>query len=157
MSMLPSLSGLSGYGTQSSMSSMGMGGSPVQAVTHYSLTGIPGMAGGYAYPPGSEMTRFMDSINAVVSQASAGPYGGSIVDWAQGLATQAALKKSLGGGSTAGGSSLGGSSLGGGTSAAGAASQLGGGGGGSGALVTQLMSIMQQLQPLMAMLGVQGQ
>jgi hypothetical protein len=147
MSMLPSLSGLSGYGTMSSMSM----GSPVQAVTHYSLTGIPGMAGGYAYPPGSEMTRFMDSINSVVSQASAGPYGGSIVDWAQGLATQAALKKSLGGGSASGGTSLGG-----GTSAAGAASQLGGGGG-SGALVTQLMSIMQQLQPLMAMLGVQGQ
>jgi len=146
MSMLPSLSGLSGFGTMSPMSM----GSPVQAVTHYSITGIPGMGGGYAYPPGSEMTRFMDSINAVVSQASAGPYGGSIVDWAQGLATQAALKKSLGGGLTSGGGSTA-AGLGGGTSAA----ALGGGSGGS--LVTQLMTIMQQLQPLMAMLGVQGQ
>lgn len=54
--------------------------------SQFSNTGVPGMMGGYAYPPGSEMTRFMDSMNNHVAAVTKGPNGESVVDWAKNLA-----------------------------------------------------------------------
>jgi hypothetical protein len=39
----------------------------------YSYTGIQGLDGGYAYPPGSYMTQFMDQINNTMANASMMP------------------------------------------------------------------------------------
>ncbi len=57
--------------------------------SNYAGTGIqlPG-GGGYAYPPGSDMARFMDGINNQAVGATQGPNGGSVVDWAQSLSAQ---------------------------------------------------------------------
>lgn len=62
-------------------------------ISSFSTTGVPGLAGGYAYPPGSDMTKFMDNINQTVAAADQGPGGVSVVDWANGLAAQAAQRK----------------------------------------------------------------
>lgn len=53
--------------------------------SQFTYTGVPGFTGGFAYPPGSQMTQLMDGLNNQVAAATQGPYGGSIVDWAQGL------------------------------------------------------------------------
>jgi hypothetical protein len=62
-------------------------------MSHFASTGVPGLTGGFAYPPGSDMASFMDNINNTVTAATRGPNGGSVVDWANGLAAQAAQKK----------------------------------------------------------------
>jgi hypothetical protein len=63
------------------------------SISNFASTGVPGMTGGFAYPPGSSMTTFMDTINNTVSAATRGPNGVSVVGWANGLAAQAAQRK----------------------------------------------------------------
>jgi hypothetical protein len=41
----------------------------------FSYTGVPSLTGGYAYPPGSPMTLFMDQLNASVANASSAASG----------------------------------------------------------------------------------
>jgi len=41
------------------------------------------------------MTSFMDNINNTVAAACAGPSGGSIIDWANGLVQQAQLRQQM--------------------------------------------------------------
>ena len=86
------------------MSSLGMPGAvpgmqvaaqPQQAggLVSFASTGIPGLNGGYAYPPGSEMASFLDNLNGTVASASHAPDGSSIIAWANGLAQQAAIRQ----------------------------------------------------------------
>lgn len=88
--------------------------------SQFSATGVPGMNGGYAYPPGSAMTQFMDSINNTVAIATAGPGGGSIVDWARSLAA-------------------------GQNQSAGVGPQSAASGGGMGGLLTQIVTMLMQI------------
>jgi hypothetical protein len=63
-------------------------------MTSYNATGIPGLTGGYAYPPGSSMTQFMDGITGMANQATfSGANGQDTVSWAMGLAQQAQANK----------------------------------------------------------------
>lgn len=84
--------GLQGYPQNPYMM---MGGNPVSQPSQFSASGIGNLGGGgYAYTPGSEMTRFMDDLNGRVSAATKAPDGvSSVIDWANGLAQQAALRK----------------------------------------------------------------
>jgi hypothetical protein len=52
---------------------MGMGSYYSAQRTMFTYTGIPGLSGGYAYPPGSYMTRFMDQLNNTLANASMMP------------------------------------------------------------------------------------
>ncbi|MCE3235852.1 MAG: hypothetical protein K0Q50_2032 [Vampirovibrio sp.] len=72
-----------------------MPATPMQQFSQFAATGIGTLDGtGYAYTPGSEMTKFMDDINNKVALATRAPDGvSSVVDWANGLAQQAALRK----------------------------------------------------------------
>lgn len=54
--------------------------------SQFNNTGVPGMMGGDAYPPGSSMTGFMDDLNNQVASATRGPNGESVLDWANNLA-----------------------------------------------------------------------
>ena len=54
--------------------------------SQFSKTGVPGLNGGPSYPPGSDMTKFMDGLNNEVSSVTKGPNGESVVDWAKNLA-----------------------------------------------------------------------
>lgn|GEM_PF-4904571 len=64
--------------------------------SNYAKTGVTSITGnGYAYPPSSSMTSFMDNINNTVAAACAGPSGGSIIDWANGLVQQAQLRQQM--------------------------------------------------------------
>jgi hypothetical protein len=64
------------------------------SLVSFGSMGVPGLNGGYAYPPGSEMASFMDSINSTVAAATVAPDGSSdILTWANGLAQQAALRQ----------------------------------------------------------------
>jgi hypothetical protein len=114
----------------------GMGGSTMGYQANYTLNGVPGIGGGYAYPPGSDMCKFMDGINQTVNNACASPTGqGSVMDWANGLAMQAQMG---GMGGTSGMSGM--SGMGG----------MGGGLGGSlGQLQSMLMYMMSMFQQLM--------
>lgn len=59
----------------------------------FNATGIPGLTGGYAYPPGSSMTQFMDNVNGLAGRATRMDNGQDVVSWANGLAQQAQLRK----------------------------------------------------------------
>lgn len=61
--------------------------------TNYTSTGIAGLTGGYAYPPGSTMTQFLDSVNNTAAAAMVGPNGQDVVSWANGLAQQQQARK----------------------------------------------------------------
>ena len=70
---------------------------PTLKPSNFTTTGIPSLSGsGYAYPPGSEMNRFLDGLNQTTAAASTGPNGQSVIAWAQGLADQAAQRKASG-------------------------------------------------------------
>lgn len=56
--------------------------------SNYSTFGVPGLTGGYAYPPGSEMAKFMDGINNTVAAASS---MGSLLGGAMGNAGAAGV------------------------------------------------------------------
>lgn len=62
--------------------------SQVPQVPGYSSTGVPGLNGGYAYPPGSPMTQFMDNLNTTTKAAT-----GDVMTWANGLLYQAQQRK----------------------------------------------------------------
>ncbi|WP_373531811.1 hypothetical protein [Vampirovibrio sp.] len=62
----------------------------------FNANGIPGLTGGYAYPPGSSMTQFMDNINGITASATRGADGQDVISWANGLAQQAAQRKQQG-------------------------------------------------------------
>lgn len=112
--------------------------SPQPVFSNFYQTGIASLTGGYAYPPGSDMVKFMDDINNTVAAASSGPSGGSIVDWANGLAAQAQQRQALAA-----------------QQAAASASSMMGGAGGTGG---GLSGLMQMYQMLMSMMGsLQGQ
>jgi hypothetical protein len=68
---------------------------PPQANMMHSFagSGIPNFNGGFAYPPGSEMAQFLDHLNGTVASATRGPDGGSVLNWATGLAQQAAMRQ----------------------------------------------------------------
>lgn len=66
---------------------------PAGGMVSFASTGIPGLTGGYAYPPGSEMSNFLDGLNGTVAAATRGPDGSSVIAWAQALAQQAALRQ----------------------------------------------------------------
>lgn len=97
--------------------------------TNYTQTGIPGVSGGYAYPPGSPMSQFMDGVNNTAIQATRGPSGENVVSWATNLAQQAQARKQATG-----------TSLVSGTGGSAAAGSSGG-------------ALMQVLQTLMTMLA----
>ena len=59
----------------------------------YNATGIPGLTGGYAYPPGSSMTQFMDNVSSLAGRATRLENGQDVVSWANGLAQQAQIRK----------------------------------------------------------------
>lgn len=61
--------------------------------SQFSKTGVSGLNGGPSYPPGSDMTRFMDGLNNQIASVTSGPNGGGVVDWAKSLA--AGAKKPL--------------------------------------------------------------
>jgi hypothetical protein len=97
MSSISSLSALSGYSSllQASSASSTSALQSDSLTTSFASTGIPDLTGtGYAYPPGSEMTSFMDSINNEMAAAMVAPDGSTdIMTWANGLAQQAALEQ----------------------------------------------------------------
>ena len=76
--------------------------------SQFNVTGIVGAGGGFAYPPGSQVTQMMDTLNNQVASATQGPYGGSVVDWAQSLAAgqQAQPQQPQQGGPGGGGSGV---------------------------------------------------
>lgn len=91
--MLPtSLSSIYSTGLQGYQPTMGAATLPA---SQFAATGIPSLDGSaYAYAPGSEMTSFLDNLNNSVGAATKGPDGvTSVMDWANGLAQQAALRK----------------------------------------------------------------
>ena len=94
-SLLPnSLSTTGGLGTTSAATTAASSIQPIYS--NYAQTGIASISGsGYAYPPGSTMASFMDNINNTVASCSAGPNGGSIIDWANGLVQQAKLRQQM--------------------------------------------------------------
>lgn len=73
----------------------GMGGMPGVGA----MGAMPGMPMIPQQP--SSMDQFMYGINSQVAMATAGPYGGSVVDWAQSLAAgqQQGMPSAAGGGS----------------------------------------------------------
>lgn len=54
--------------------------------SQFNKTGVPGLMGGSAYPPGSSMTSMMDDLNNQVASVTKGPNGENVVDWAKNLA-----------------------------------------------------------------------
>lgn len=74
---------------------------------YYFMGGMPGMPMMAQQPSG--MDQFMYGINSQVAMATAGPYGGSVVDWAQSLAAgqqQGQQQPGAGGGSGGGASGM---------------------------------------------------
>lgn len=89
------LTGLSGLGTTglgtTGLGTSGLGGG--MGLTDYTQTGVPAAGGGYAYPPGSEMCQFMDSINNTTAQACMSPDGSEdVMTWANQLQQEAQMQ-----------------------------------------------------------------
>lgn len=92
MSSLSSLASLYGSSYSTGLYGSALGttntttGSTVPALSNYTQTGIAGVDGGYAYPPGSSMVQFRDNINNTAAAACMSPDGTqSVMDWANNL------------------------------------------------------------------------
>lgn len=72
------------------------GRSQMYSTPGFTQTGVPGLGGGYAFPPGSQMCIFMDGLNQTVRAANVSPTGqGDVISWAQGLAAKSKARAAM--------------------------------------------------------------